>query len=172
MCRLSTEGWVVCRGCCLYSKFAGVGMIELRILGLPGPQGSKKFVGMSKSGRGILVESSAKVRPWRQAIAAEVAAYLESGGKMMTGPLDVTMVFTLPKPKSAKKNAVPDKRPDLSKLIRSTEDALTESGAWEDDARVVEILAIKRYPNEGIGALPSPGATIQIRPYTGDNQHD
>ena len=53
--------------------------------------------------------------------------------------------------------------PDLSKLARSTEDALTAAGIWTDDARVVEYgLLAKRYPNEGRGSLEAPGVLITI----------
>ncbi len=55
-----------------------------------------------------------------------------------------------------------DRRPDLSKLVRSTEDALSDAGAWEDDARVVECLARKVYAGDP-DALHIPGAVIRIR---------
>lgn len=139
-------------------------MIQLTVYGMPGPQGSKKFVG-THNGRGILIESSKKVKPWRQAVIAAVVENRERlGTQMVTGPLDVTMSFTLPKPKSAPKRRViyPDRKPDLSKLIRSTEDALSDAAAWEDDARVVKLTAFKRYPGEGLLALDSPGVIIYI----------
>ena len=75
-------------------------MIKFSVYGLPGPQGSKRFVGKSKSGRGIMVESSAKVRPWREAVKW---AAMQAGARIPDGPLWVSMVFTLPKPKSAPK---------------------------------------------------------------------
>jgi crossover junction endodeoxyribonuclease RusA len=82
----------------------------------------------------------------------------------MVGPVSVEMIFTLPKPKSAPKlrKTMPDRKPDLSKLVRSTEDALTDAGAWEDDARVVECRSAKRYPGEGPDALDVPGCVIRI----------
>jgi crossover junction endodeoxyribonuclease RusA len=77
------------------------------------------------------------------------------------------MIFTLPKPKSAPKRrrTWPDKKPDLSKLVRSTEDSLTEVAAWEDDARVVRCLALKVFPGEHPDALGVPGAVIRIREF-------
>ena len=38
-------------------------MITITVLGSPAPQGSKKFVGTNAQGRGIMIESSKKVRP-------------------------------------------------------------------------------------------------------------
>ena len=135
----------------------------IKVYGTPAPQGSKKFVGTNNAGRGIMIESSKKVRPWRQDVKA-AAELVRNGAEPMDGPLIVTMVFTLPKPASAPKRRVthPDKKPDLSKLIRSTEDALTDSGAIKDDARIVRMFATKVYPGEGFNSLESPGVYITI----------
>ena len=141
---------------------------RLVVVGTPAPQGSKSFKGMSNAGRAILAESSKKVRPWRQDVKAVA---LEVRGSV--APLDeavrVRMTFTLPKPGSAPKRRVtyPMRTPDLSKLVRSTEDALTEAGIWKDDARVVECFAFKRYPNEGPDALDVPGCVIEIERING-----
>lgn len=112
-----------------------------------------------RGGHAILVESSKKVKPWRKAVAA---SFLASGAGKIRGPVVLDVTFTMVRPKSAKRGAVPAVSPDLSKLIRSTEDALTIAGAWEDDGRVVSIIAAKRYPNEGEDALPVPGAVIRV----------
>lgn len=137
-------------------------MITIRVYGEAGPQGSKRFVGTSKSGRGLMVESSKKVAPWREAVKW---AAIQSGARGLDGPLWVSMVFTLKKPKSApkRKRTWPATKPDLSKLARSTEDALTDSGVWADDARVVEYLRLaKVYPGEDRDALDRPGCLITI----------
>lgn len=134
------------------------------VYGLPAPQGSKKFVGLTKAGRGILVESSKKVRPWRQDVK-ETALMVRGSKPPIDAPLRVRMVFTMPKPSSAPKRrkVVPCRMPDLSKLVRSTEDALTDAGIWKDDARVVEYARIaKVYPNEDLEALDAPGVRIEI----------
>lgn len=150
-------------------------MIRFEVVGLPGPQGSKRHVG-----GGRMIESSAKVWPWREAV--KWAAYQAQRSVVpaacligaepapltfpLNGPLVVRMVFTLPKPTSAprRRTTWPDRKPDLSKLVRSTEDALTDAGLWMDDARVVELYAAKRYPGEGADALAVPGCVIEIRP--------
>jgi Holliday junction resolvase RusA-like endonuclease len=126
--------------------------------GTPGPQGSKKVVGKTKDGRAILGESSKKVLPWREAVKAAVP----DGVPCLDGPLAVAMVFTLRRPSSApKREIVPSKYPDLSKLIRSTEDAITDAGLWADDARVARYLEpAKVWPGYDREALASPGAVI------------
>ena len=165
-------------------------MIQIAVMGQPAPQGSKRYVGQSRAGRAILVESSAKVKPWRQDVAAAAQAFVGSAlamrdavdGKLRQGihvsdrffpfpldmPLRVRMVFTLPAPANLPKRrpSFASKKPDVSKLVRSTEDALTSAGLWRDDARVVECLAIKTYPSGTLGAhrdaLPVPGCVIEV----------
>lgn len=133
------------------------------VFGNPAPQGSKKFVGLSKQGRGIMVESSKKVRPWRQDVKAAAEA-VRGDSAPLDEALRVRMVFTMPKPASApkRKRTFPSKKPDLSKLVRSTEDALTDAGIWRDDSRVVECTARKVFPGEDAESLSAPGVRIVI----------
>lgn len=141
-------------------------VIRLQVRGTPAPQGSKSFKGMSKAGRAILTESSKKVRPWRQDVKA-AAEHLRActGAPPIDGPVVCRMTFTLPKPTSAPKRrrTYPMRTPDLSKLARSTEDALTEAGIWTDDARVIGYTKLwKTYPMEDVDALDTPGVVIEI----------
>ncbi|MBC6464284.1 RusA family crossover junction endodeoxyribonuclease [Actinomadura alba] len=142
----------------------------MTVLGTPAPQGSKRHVG-----NGVMIESSKKVKPWREAVkhaAGELITDPGAPGRITTigfpldGPLLLEICFTLHRPKSApKKRHRPDRMPDLSKLIRSTEDALTDAGVWADDARVVGVSARKVYPHPHSGdpdALAMPGAVIRI----------
>lgn len=135
-------------------------MIQITVYGMPAPQGSKRGFVNKYTGKVSMVESSKAVKPWREAVKH---AALEVG-KRIEGPLRVTMVFTMPKPKSAPKSrrTFPDRKPDLSKLIRSTEDALVDAGVIEDDARIIVMVAGKVYPGEAPQSLDSPGAVIAI----------
>ena len=142
-------------------------MIVFDVYGTPAPQGSKRFVGRAKSGRGILVESSKAVAPWREAVkpAALRARAAQPDSEPLDGPLRLSVVFSLARPKSApKRRKWPDRTPDLSKLIRATEDALTDAGVWTDDARVCEYgRAAKVYAGSGwASALDAPGARIWV----------
>lgn len=147
--------------------------MKIVVVGTPAPQGSKKFVGMH-GGHANLVESSKKVKPWRESVkwaAREIvlAAKGAPGGfAAFDSPVRVRMIFTMKKPKSAPKGRVtrPDRTPDLSKLARSTEDALTEAGVWADDARVVEYSRLaKVFPNEDPEALDVPGVVITVEKF-------
>ena len=88
-----------------------------------------------------------------------------------TVAVEVVVTFHLPRPKShyytGKRAGVlrtdaptyVEKRPDLDKLTRSTLDALTSAGMYDDDARVVHLDVWKMY------ADPAPvGAVITVRP--------
>ena len=147
--------------------------VSFTVYGTPAPQGSKRaFVG--KSGRAHVIESSHdRVKSWRQAVIDQV----RSDGWILPpfphiGPLEVEMTFDLKRPKGhyrTGKNAhllrdsapaYPAGTPDLSKLARSTEDALTEAGLWADDAQVVRYTVLaKRWAD----APRLPGAVITIR---------
>lgn len=155
-----------------------MGEVQIVVRGLPAPQGSKRFVGHNRAGRGVLVESSRKVKPWRAAVAA--AAVPARPAAPLDGPLIADMVFTMPRPrahygtgrnagalKPRYAHAVPDRVPDLSKLARSTEDALTDAGVWADDARVVAYgrLAKVYTGSPDPDALAVPGAVIRVRAY-------
>lgn len=141
--------------------------LRIVVYGSPAPQGSKKFVGIAKrTGRGILVESSKRVKPWRDDVKA-AALEARNGAPPLDGPLVVRMVFTLPKPSSAPKTrrTYAMRKPDLSKLARSTEDALTDSGLIADDARIVEYERLaKVFPGEDADALEAPGVLIEVWP--------
>lgn len=107
--------------------------------------------------RPILTSDNPNLKDWRRLVAdaaAEVAT-----GELFEGAIVLSLVFYLPKPKSAAKSVVyPTKRPDLSKLIRSTEDAL-KGVLWVDDSQVVDLLVRKRYA--GLGAPTGVFVTIE-----------
>lgn len=134
-------------------------ILTMEVRGIPAPQGSKRHVG-----HGVMVESSANVEPWREAVRSEVQS---AGVPPMEGPIRVTATFWLPRPKRHfRANGelhkwAPDlcpTRPDLDKLLRSTLDGLKTGGAYLDDAQVVEVAAVKHYCPTGF----APGASIQV----------
>jgi Holliday junction resolvase RusA-like endonuclease len=145
--------------------------LSITVYGGPAPQGSKRYLG-APGGKGRMIEMSKRVAPWRSAVVDAARTVIDSTGAVpLDGPLAVRMIFTLRKPASAPKRrrTWPDRTPDLSKLARSTEDALTDAGAIVDDARIVEYLRLaKVYPGEDPDALDIPGARIWIGPVLPD----
>lgn len=127
--------------------------------GRPAPQGSK-----TPTRYGGFRESSKYLKPWREAVssAAQEAVLGQEGFGIFDGPVRLEVLFFLQRPKSSKWGRFPAGPPDLSKLLRAVEDALTSAGVWVDDALVVDALVQKRWA--GVGELlPEPGCFITIR---------
>lgn len=139
----------------------------LAVYGRPAPQGSKRHVG-----KGVMVESSPHVKPWREAVRASAIDAMElafdgPGTDRLYGPVAVRMIFTLAVPASAKPGARPAVMPDVSKLVRATEDALVDAGVLADDKLIVEYDRVaKVYPNWDPESLDRPGAVVKIRRLT------
>lgn len=131
--------------------------IAFSVPGKPAPQGSKKHVG-----RGILVESSKELGPWRERVALAArearAAHPIWAGEALT----VRLGFVMPRPTSTAKRSTPPavKRPDVDKLARAILDALTHV-LFEDDSAVVDLHAEKRLAEPGEG----PGVFIHVCRY-------
>lgn len=110
--------------------------------GIPAPQGSKRHVG-----RGILIESSKKVKPWREDVRQ--GALTAADDQQWTPPdaVAIGLTFWMPRPKSHPKTrrTIHSSRPDVDKLVRSTFDALTSAGVIRDDSTVVKVSAVKCY---------------------------
>jgi Holliday junction resolvase RusA-like endonuclease len=114
-------------------------MIRLRIDGTPIPQGSMRYVG----GNRIVHSNAAKLKPWRDAIRSH-AEHAWRNRETITGACALHLEFILPRPASRHSAEHADRKPDLDKLVRGVGDAL-ESVAYENDSRVIEIRATKRY---------------------------
>lgn len=155
-------------------------MITITVYGTPAPQGSKHaFAVRGKGGVptgkiGIIESSHDRVKSWRQAVIEEAESV--KPGIPLDGPLSVRMIFYLKRPKGhygTGRNATqvrdsapryPAGTPDLSKLARSTEDALTAVGLWSDDARVVQYTELAKYWCSS--SHPQAGAVIEITSMT------
>lgn len=156
-------------------------MIKILVNGSPAPQGSKRHVG-----GGRMVEASAAVGPWRDAVRGEtqlLLSWLRGDGwrelamtdldvLTTSAPAAVTIVFRFARPAghfgkgrnaavlkpSAPRRPVTMKRNDIDKLARATLDGLVDGGAMADDAQVVDLNLSKIYCAPG----ETPGAVIEI----------
>ena len=124
----------------------------------PRPGGSKRYVG-----HGRIIEDCKKNKDWRACVALSAFEHFPSP---LLGALSVAITFYMPRPKGhfRKDGSLKPKapmyhttKPDTTKLVRSTEDALTGI-AWHDDAQVVEQRASKRYATATVGAMVEIGA--------------
>lgn len=157
--------------------------IVIKVFGQPAPQGSKRAFavrgkGGVPTGRVAVIESSHdRVKSWRQAVIdAALGADLHAQCWPLDGPLRIGVVFALPRPKGhyrTGRNAgqlrdsaprYPVGMPDLSKLLRATEDALTDAGVWRDDSQVVAYSRLEKVyaGHYGDHVLTVPGAMITI----------
>jgi len=139
------------------------GVIHLKFLGEPAPQGSKQITRW-----GGLREVSAKIHPWRASV--QYASAEQYKGEPITEAVKLDVTFVLPRAKNhygtgrnAKKlkDSAPrnhTKTPDLDKLLRGLLDPLTVKcggNVLVDDSCVVGLNASKRYAeaNESSSAL-------------------
>jgi len=146
-------------------------MIVIRVIGTPAPGGSKSAFPMP-SGRIRMVDAGGKRNKlWRSCCEAYARRQIGSTPPL-SGPLSVSFEFIMPRPKShfrsVKKQPVlrddsprhHTQAPDRTKLVRSTEDALTGI-CWVDDSQIVSGRDIsKRWADPG----EEPGAIVTIEP--------
>lgn len=147
----------------------------IRVHGTPAPQGSKRAVMHKATGRAVVIESSKKVKPWREAVKFAALEERHQSGvpdhQTLEGPVEVGLWFYLARPKGhfgtgrnagVVKESAPDSpavRPDIDKLARSTLDGLKDGGVYQDDAQIVSLTVVKRYAfgSEGPGVVVAVG---------------
>ncbi len=141
--------------------------VEFFVPGVPASGGSKRQVIHRHTGKVVTMDDCRRNRDWRAVVA--LAAREAMGGRPpLDGPLEVELRFVVPRPRGhygSGRNAgrvraaappYPTTKPDVLKLARSTEDAL--SGVlYVDDAQTIELHARKRYGDR-------PGCEVRARP--------
>jgi Holliday junction resolvase RusA-like endonuclease len=126
-------------------------MVEFFVAGTARPKGSKRMVRTS-GGRTILIEMSGPEKSWRELVGQCGLEAMRGRSRFVDHPLTVVMVFGFARPKShytskglrANAPAWHVARPDVSKLVRSAEDALSGI-VFDDDSRIAHLLVSKRY---------------------------
>ncbi len=118
--------------------------VEFTVIGVPAPQGSKRAMVNRHTGRASLVESSARHKDWRALVSLTAAE--NRPASLLTGGLNLAAVFRFARPAShygsgknerTLKPSAPRgiSKPDLSKLVRSVEDAMTGI-VYHDDSQI------------------------------------
>lgn len=135
--------------------------VSFYVPGKPEPGGSK--MAYIVKGHAVVADANAKVKPWRSEIVAACQRVYDE--PPLRGPLAVDFRFLVSRPKGhygTGRNAGmvrpgapswPTTRPDVLKLARAAEDALT-GVLWADDAQIVEERLAKFY------AAHSPGLYV------------
>ena len=141
---------------------------HIRVYGVPIPQGSKT---LRRGGGKVWMsdDNSHRLKAWRRTVAT---AWQAAEHPTVSGAAILGAQFLIPRPRShygTGRNAATVKptaprwvpvRPDLDKYVRAVSDALTDAGAWEDDARMVAVAAFKMYCDDPADA----GAIVFVTP--------
>lgn len=142
--------------------------------GTPAPGGSKTGFYNKSLNRVLMAPASKKTKPWMQAVSATVRSQYD--GNPLACPLRLHMQFRMIRPKghygSGKHAgvvkdryavALPTVKPDLTKLVRSTEDAL-KGILWLDDTQVVAGIYSKIYVERDPGVVIVASPIVYITP--------
>lgn len=129
-------------------------MIVFTVLGKPQPAGSKRAFRNPATGRVQVVDANNNAGAYKNQVAA--AAMDAYDGMLLTGALSLSLTIYLTRPKSHYRTGAnahllrpkaPDRpivKPDLLKLARGIEDALTGL-VYRDDSQIVEEQLTKHY---------------------------
>ena len=134
--------------------------VKFTVHGKPQPAGSKRGFYNAKAKRVIITDDAKQSRPWKalvsdaavQAMDALTGGRFDFEGSLLDGPLMVTLLFYVPRPKGhygtkGVRPSAPDYpavKPDVLKLARAVEDAMSGI-VYRDDAQIVCELLEKHY---------------------------
>lgn len=140
--------------------------IEFFVAGIPKPAGSKRGFFIEKIKRVVIVDACKGSKDWKTDVKAEALKAYPQSLPLWEGPIAVRFTFFIQRPKGhyrSGKNShllrdscptMPCSKPDVLKLARGVEDAITGI-IWEDDAQIVSERLFKRYGDR-------PGVKIEI----------
>lgn len=142
-------------------------MTVINVSGIPRPGGSKTLAFNFKTKKHYMRDAGKYTAAWRKTVTR--AALEQYFGDMLLGPVYMSYEFRFPRPKNhfrtgkfshVLKDDAPTwhtNTPDLTKIIRSTEDSLIGI-VYKDDSQVCNRDELKRYCNDG----EEPGVTVTV----------
>lgn len=80
------------------------------------------------------------VHAWKEAI---IAAASDAISNAFEGPVKVDLLFAFPARRKTEIGNYRVSKPDLDNLVKAALDALTDAGAWNDDAQVAQLHTAK-----------------------------
>ena len=132
-------------------------VIRFHVLGKPVPRGSKRAYPIRRKdgsvGVAVSDNTGERGRLWMAMVQEAARSVLPADWVPHVGPIRLLVLFQLRRPKAhyTTKGTVkpsaparPTVKPDLTKLLRAVEDALT-GVVWRDDSQVVCQAALKDY---------------------------
>jgi Holliday junction resolvase RusA-like endonuclease len=152
-------------------------MIEFFVPGKAATAGSKKAFYVEKIKRAIITHDSSKTKPWMNTVA--FFARQEYKGPLLCGPLKLVMEFRRLRPKghygsgvnahtlikAGKDAPLPITKPDLTKLVRAAEDALTGI-IFRDDSQICIQETRKIYVDRDPGVMVRISEVIESKETT------
>jgi len=154
--------------------------MNITVPGDPITQGSMRS--FARGGRAIVThDKGPALNHWRSRVTLE-ARRAWGRAAPLDGPVAVTLVFRLARPKShygtgrnadklrPSAPALPHTGLDLDKLARAINDALTQARVWTDDSRVCTMTTHKTYA--GPGEQAGVDVTVEPMSVTSQRQHD
>lgn len=125
--------------------------VSFTVYGVAATAGSKRGFYNAKAKRVIVTDDNARSRPWK-ALVSDAAAQAMNGRPLFDEPLIVGFEFYIVRPKGhygkrglrSTAPAAPIVKPDLLKLARAVEDALTGI-VYRDDSLIVREILDKFY---------------------------
>jgi crossover junction endodeoxyribonuclease RusA len=139
------------------------------VLGEPSPEGSTKAFYIKKLNRTVTTHQNQKsLEAWRNRVATEAQRALEGKEWVAdcSSAYEVDVEFVLSRPPSVPehKRIHPIVKPDIDKLVRAINDALTGI-LFTDDCQVVSMTVSKDYGDER-----RPGAYIVVSRYSNQTE--
>lgn len=103
-----------------------------------------------RRGKHASVYTPATADLWKRAVSDAVFRQV-AGSQAIGDAIRITMVFRMPRPKRLRQQAkvYHIAKPDADNLAKAVCDAITATGAWNDDSQVAELLVVKRYAKPG-----------------------
>lgn len=154
--------------------------IRFFVPGIPAPGGSKRGFAIKKGGAytghvAIVDAGGERTKNWRASVVSAAWKAMEGPSKiLLLGPIQLELLFQMPRPKSHfRSDGVTLRpsaplhhviRPDCGKLARSTTDACTGI-LWRDDAQIVVDHGEKAFSLQ-------PGCWIVVKTVEISSVHD
>jgi len=133
---------------------------------IPGePKGQPRPRAFARNGM-VRMYDPGTAEGWKSCIAAALVGKVPA--EPMTGPIMVTMAFSMPRPRNHYRTGKQSHRlrddapvyhtgkPDADNLAKAVMDALSALRVWRDDAQVAHLYVEKRYDD-------TPGCVLRVQ---------
>lgn len=142
-------------------------ILEFRVIGVAQQMGSKRAFVPKGWSRPIITDTNRNLKSWQQLVAEGANHAMQdlpaAERELLADGVRLTVGFFLPRPKTLPRRITAHaKAPDLDKLVRGIQDALT-AVVFRDDRQVCELLAAKHYAADG----QPPHVDIRVEPTGG-----